>query len=171
MKKIFSYNKFDNELANSIVDTVYALAQKSLESKNFTAEYEDANAEVNEKFMKYCVESIPGQTFSAIDMVKNPMIHKDPFFLRTFDTILAQAITPVIPTVIASGYDQLFDVTQVGYGDNASYTVESNELFIVSNLAEGILRGATQTASNAEYTVTATRHQVSCFVDWYHVAS
>lgn len=116
MKKIFSYNKFDSELANSIVDTGYALAQKSLENKNFTAEYEDANAEFNTQFMKYCVESIPGVTFSSVEQVKSPMVHKDPFFLRTFDTIMAQVITPVIPTVLASGYDQLFDVTQVGWG-------------------------------------------------------
>ena len=32
------------------------------------------------------------------------------------DVVLAQILTPVIPTVVASGYDQLYDVTQVGFG-------------------------------------------------------
>lgn len=49
--------------------------------------------------------------------------------------------------------------------------MDSNELFIVSSLAEGIARGGVQTASNTEYTVTAKREQVALYVDWYHVAS
>ena len=49
--------------------------------------------------------------------------------------------------------------------------MDSNELFIVSSLAEGIARGGVQTASNTEYTVTAKREQVALHVDWYHVAS
>ncbi len=115
MKQIFSYNKFNEDIADSLVATCYALAQKSIEGKNNTPEYEDANRDFNEKFMKYCVENA-GMTWSGLDMVKSPMTYKKTGFLETFDTILAGAITPVVPTVAAEGYEQLYDVTQVGFG-------------------------------------------------------
>jgi len=38
------------------------------------------------------------------------------FMLHRFDTLLAQMITPVVPTVVAAGYENLYDVTQVGWG-------------------------------------------------------
>ena len=171
MKEMFSYNKFNNDVANELVDSGYALAQSYMAGKGNTAEYEDANKEFNASFMKYCVEQIPNMVFSSVEMIKDPMIHKNVFFTQTFETILAQVIAPVAPTVASQGYEQLYDVVQVGYGDNAKYTVESNELFIVSTLAEGIARGAVQTVSNTEYTVTAKREQVAAYVDWYHIAS
>lgn len=55
--------------------------------------------------------------------------------------------------------------------NNAKYLVDSNELFIVNTVAEGIARGGVQTAYNNEYTVTAQRKQISIYVDWYLVAS
>lgn len=116
MKKIFNYNKFNIGLADEIVDSMYTLTQKYLEGKSNTNEYQEMNQSVNEKFMKYCVESIPNTTFTSLQQIGNPMIHKNIFFLQTFDTILAQVITPVAPTVMANGYEELYDVTQVGWG-------------------------------------------------------
>ena len=72
----------------------------------------------------------------------------------------------VIPTVIASGYENLYETYQVGWGDNAKYTVESNEMFVVNDIAEGIARGGVQTSYNTEYTVQARPKQVSVYVDW-----
>lgn len=166
MRQMFSYTKFNDEVADNIVETFTTLVQKSIEGKNNTREYQEANAKLNETFMKYCVEAIPGAKFNSLEDVKNPMIHKDIFFIQKFNTVLAQAITPVVPTVIAAGYDELYDVTQVGYGDNAKYFVESNELFIVNDMAEGIARGGVQTTYNTEYTVQARRKQISIYVDW-----
>ena len=74
-------------------------------------------------------------------------------------------MTPVIPKLISNAYDNIYDVTQVGYGDNAKYTVRSNELFIVNDQAQGISRGGVQTAYDAEYTVSAKKTEVACFVD------
>lgn len=170
MKQIFSYNKFNEDIADSLVETCYSLAQKSIEGKNNTPEYVEANKTFNTEFMKYCVES-NGMKWTGLDMIKNPMVFKKTGFQETFNTILAGAITPVVPTVASAGYEQLYDVVQVGFGDSAKYTIDSNELFIVNSLAEGIARGGVQTASNNEYTVTAKREQVSLFVDWYHVSS
>ena len=49
--------------------------------------------------------------------------------------------------------------------------MDSNELFIVSSLAEGIARGGVQTASNTEYSVTAKREQVALYVDWLNISN
>lgn len=170
MKQIFSYNKFNEDVADNLVESLITLSQKALEGKSNTAEYQDANNEFSAQFMQYCVEQ-GGMSWTGMDMVKSPMVYKKTGFLETFDTILAGAITPVVPTVAAMGYEQLYDVTQVGFGDNAKYTVDSNELFIVSSIAEGIARGGVQTASNTEYSISTERKQVSLYVDWYHVAS
>jgi hypothetical protein len=99
------------------------------------------------------------------------MIHNDMYFIHRFNTILSQAITPVVPAVIASDYDQFYDVTQVGWGDSAKYTVNSNELFVVNDLATGISRGGLQTSYGTEYTVQASKKQIAIYLDWYHVAS
>ena len=111
MKKVFNYMKFNIAIADEIVEGIYSLTQKFIEGKSNTPEYIEANKVINDKFMKYCVEQIPGYTYSNIEDVKNPMVHKNQFFTQTFDTILAQAISPAIPTVLANGYEQLMEVT------------------------------------------------------------
>lgn len=166
MKRVFNYNHFGDQTADSLVETFNQLVNASIENKNNTKEYKELNQSFTENFMAHCVEAIPNMTFSGLDMVRNPMVHKDLFFLQRFNTILAQAITPAVPTVSASEYERLYDVTQVGFGDNAKYLVDSNELFIVNTVAEGIARGGVQTAYNNEYTVTAQRKQISIYVDW-----
>ncbi len=170
MKQIFSYNKFNDEVADSLVETLVTLSQKSLEGKSNTADYQDANKQFSESFMKFCVESA-GMSWTGMDMIKNPMVYKKQGFLETFDTIMAGAITPVVPTVAAMGYEQLYDVVQVGFGDSAKFTVDSNELFIVNSMAEGIARGGVQTASNTEYTIAAKREQVALYVDWLNISN
>lgn len=171
MRQTFNYTKFNEEKLDSMIESFSMLTEKSIEGKNDTKEYRELNNTLTNNFMKYCVESIPNAKFNSLDDIKNPMIHKNVFFLQTFNTILAQAITPAVPTVVASGYNELYDTTQVGYGDNARYYVESNEMFIVNDIAEGIARGGVQTAYNTEYTVQARRKQVSIYVDWYIVAA
>ena len=72
----------------------------------------------------------------------------------------------VVPTVCAQGFENLYDVTQVGWGDSAKYFVESNEMFIVSDAAVGIARGGVQTTYNTEYTVQASKKEVSAYCDF-----
>lgn len=55
--------------------------------------------------------------------------------------------------------------------DSAKYFVESNEFFIVNDIATGVAQGGLRTALNTEYTVSASPKQVGCFVDWYHVVA
>lgn len=170
MKKMFSYNKSGKVAQDTLVETFTGLVESYNEGKGRTAEYSETNQTFNNELMRYCVESIPNATFSLED-VRNPMVYNDVFFKHSFDTVLAQAIVPTVPTVISNNYNTMYDVTQVGFGDIAKYTVDSNELFVVNDMAEGIARGGIQTTYNTEYTVQTKRRQVSVFVDWYHVAS
>lgn len=173
MRKIFNYTKFSEERLNTLVESFGALCDAVMNGKADTAEYKEANRVFNESFMRECASAMPSyneDTFTLEDM-KNPMVHKNLFLLERFDTILAQAISPVVPTVVAQGYENLYDVTQVGYGDNAKYHVDSNEMFIVNDAAVGIRRGGVLTHFDTEYTVTAHKKEVACYVDWYHVAA
>lgn len=170
MKQNFTYTKFNEDTADTLVLSFGKLVEMSIAKKNETAEYKEANKNFSEALAEYCVEGT-GMTFTGLEMIKNPMVHTNPFYTTRFSNVLAQAITPAVPTVAASGYDVLYDVTQVGYGEAATYTVDSNELFIVNDLAEGVARGGVQTIYNNEYSVKATRKQISTFVDWYHVVS
>lgn len=157
MKRIFNYHVFNDEKLDSLVETFNLLVEKYSEGKSGTPEYNETNSKFNENIVRVCMEAIPGYTFNSVADVKNPMVHKDLFFLQRFNTILAQAITPAVPVVASNDYNQLYDVMQVGFGDNAKYTVDSNELYIVNSIAEGIARGGVQTVANNEYTVTASR--------------
>lgn len=44
-------------------------------------------------------------------------------------------------------------------------------MFIVSDSAIGVARGGVQTVFDQEYTVQASKKEVGCYVDWYHVAA
>lgn len=169
MKHIFSYNKFNDEALDNIVESGYALTQAFLEGKGNTHEYSEANSKFNEGLMRFCAEGNV-MKYNGLEDIKNPMVHKNSAFLEKFDVVLAQILTPVIPTVVSAGYDQLFDTVQVGFGDSGKFSVESNELFIVNDLAEGIRNGAQQTASNTEYTLQAQRQSVSLYCDWLKIA-
>lgn len=172
MRQMFSYNKFNEEKADSLVMAFSALTSRSLEGQTLhnSEEYKEANALFSKNIVEYCLEG-SGAVYNDIEDIKNPMVYSNPFFKSRFATILAQAITPVVPTVVSAGYNELFEVHQVGFGDNAKYTVDSNELYIVNDMAEGIKRGGQQTIYNNEYSVSASRKQISVFVDWYLVAS
>ena len=171
MKTVFNYNKFNNEVQDNLVEAFINLADGYMNGKAETNEYKELNRCFNEDFMRECVAAMPNTEFKGLEMLKNPMVFGDMFFLHRFDTLLAQMITPVVPTVVASGFENLYDVTQVGWGDNAKYFVESNEMFIVNDAAMGIARGGVQTMFNTEYTVTAHKKEVAAYVDWYHVAA
>lgn len=118
MKAIFNYNKFNDENKNTLVESFIALSNAFIEGKADTKEYKEANKQFNLEFMKECVSAVPGTDIEKFDLeqLKNPMLNTDVFFIHRFDTILAQMITPVVPTVIAAGFENLYDVTQVGWG-------------------------------------------------------
>lgn len=170
MRKNFSYVKFNDDKADTLVMAFNKLVDMVNENKGNTEEYKTANKLFSQNIVEYCVNGT-GLNYSNLEMVKNPMVYDNIIFKSRFATILAQAITPAVPTVISGNYDQLFEVFQVGFGNSAKYQVESNELYIVNDIAEGIKRGAQMTTYNQEYSVSASRRQISVFVDWYEVAA
>ena len=89
MRQTFNYTKFNEEKLDSMIESFSMLTEKSIEGKNDTKEYRELNNTLTNNFMKYCVESIPNAKFNSLDDIKNPMIHKNVFFLQTFNTILA----------------------------------------------------------------------------------
>lgn len=172
MSKVYT---FANAGQNATLDSLVAAFGELVDmrkSKSFTKndEYKEKNITFSESLLKYCFEE-SGREYTGLDMVKNPMNVKRTSFKETFDTVIAQVITPVMPKLTSERYSTLFDVEQVGFGDNAKYEVESNELFIISEAAEGIARGGIQTLYNNEYTVRASKRTVTVGLDWYHVAS
>lgn len=172
MAKMFTFaNAGQNDTLDSLVASFSELVQMRSD-KNFSkdASYDEKNSIFNESLIKYCFEE-SGREFTGLNMLKNPMATKRQAFKETFDTVIAQIITPVIPKSTSDKYNTLYDVSQVGFGDNGKFIVESNELFIISEEAEGIARGGIQTLYNEEYTVKASKRTVTIGVDWYHVAA
>lgn len=171
MRKTFSYRLAgQDEVLDDMVKAYSEIVDDFQAGKSKTTEYKQKNVVFSESIIKYCVEA-SGKEFTGLEMLKNPMVTVNTSFKDTFATVISQIITPTVPKVTSDTYSELYDVTQVGFGDNAAYEVESNELFIVCEGAEGIARGGMQTTANAEYTVTATKKTISVGVDWYHVAA
>ena len=77
MRKIFNYNKFNSDVQNTLVESFGALCDSYMDGKANTAEYQEANKQFNEEFMKECVSAIPHTEFSGLEMMKNPMINGD----------------------------------------------------------------------------------------------
>lgn len=116
MKHVFNYNKFNDAEFDTLIESGYALTQAYLAGKGNTAEYETANGEFTANLMKYCAEAVPNVRYNSLEDIKNPAVHESLFFTEKFNTVLAQILTPVVPTVLSNGYEQLYDVTQVGWG-------------------------------------------------------
>lgn len=171
MRKNFSYSLAGkDDMLDTIVASFDTLINDTLDSKSDTAEYKARNKTFNESIIKYCMETA-GKDYTGLDMLKNPMNTKNTSFKETFDTVISQIITPVLPKVVSEKYKTLYDVHQVGFGDNGIYQVKSNELFIINDSAEGLARGGVQTVHDTEYSIRATKRSLSIAVDWYLVAA
>lgn len=171
MRKNFSYSlEGKDEMLDTIVKSFDALVDDTLDRKSDTDEYKSRNKTFNESIIKFCMESA-GKEYTGLDMLKNPMNTKNASFKENFDTVISQIISPILPKVVSEKYKTIYDVHQVGFGDNGKYQVQSNELFIINDSAEGIARGGVQTIHDTEYTIRASKRSLSIGVDWYLVAS
>lgn len=171
-KLMFNYHSDHlDETGNDIVLAFNELVMDFRANKADTKEYKEKNMQFCEALSKYCVEE-SGNKWTDISMIKNPQISTyNTTFVNKFSTILAEMITPVVPAITSSEYNDFYEVTHVGWGDIAKYEVESNELFIVYDMAEGINRQNQQTTYNTEYTIQASKKTISTFVNWYHVCT
>lgn len=132
-KLTFNYSAGLDETQENLVLAFNELVADFRDNKSGTKEYKENNAKFTESFVRYCVEEA-GRKFTGLDMIKNPQLAlHNSRFVETFNTLLAQMITPAVPAVTSDEYTTLWDVHQVGWGDNAKFEVESNELTISSS--------------------------------------
>lgn len=172
----FNHTSLMDEVANSLVEAGVELTKKYSSTLDKSAtladreEYAKANTEFSSLYMKYCVEKA-GFRFTGLDMLKNPQVFGDVEFNKQFRAVLAQIITPVAPAVITEKYGMVAEVRQIGWGETARFIVRSNELFVVNDIAEGVLRGGMQRVYNDEFTVNPTPKQIRYDIPWYQIAA
>lgn len=170
-KHTFSYKDAGmNADMDNMVAAFSAICDAQLDKSYSREKYNEENKIFSESIVKFCVEAA-GHEYTGLDMLKNAQYTVSGTFRDTFAMVIARVITPVVPKLISNTYNELYEVAQLGFGDSATYQVNSNELFIVNDGAEGIARGGSQIIANNEYTVTASRKEITTSVDWYHVAS
>ena len=56
MRQTFSYLKFNDDKADTLVLAFNKLVQSTVENKNETEEYKEANKLFNENLVSYCME-------------------------------------------------------------------------------------------------------------------
>lgn len=173
MLQTFSYNK-QNDNFNDIIDTVIEHVGQNLENKrseNYAEEVKTLNAAI----VKYCLEGTryaEKYADNVLSAVKDPRVKRDATFKENFNAVIAEIIIAAAPMVSAPKYtDALAEVVQVGFGDTARFLANSNALFKVNEIAEGVQRGVLQPIYNDEYTVNCTPVEIATSINWYQVAA
>lgn len=162
----FQYAKLLDDTANQIVEAGIQLTKEYAELKGKSnEEYNEHKASFTESLMEYCTKKA-GYEFAGLNTVKNPQITRDEGFRKTFNAVIAQIITPVAPAVVSNRYMELADVIQIGFGDTARFPIRSNDLFFVSDVAEGVQFGGLQRLYNDEIVVNPTPKQIRYDIPW-----
>ena len=201
IRKYFTMNtstrdyNFLDEKGRALVDAGFKVAKQYYVNRSKKSEKKDAYqllaldggvdnySELNQKFVsklvKYSMEKAGMETaaFTNEDgsfnpaCVANPMVNKNSVFRDTFNAVIAQILTPIVPAMISADFMDMADVANIAYGDTARFIVHSNDTFYVTNQAEGILRGSIQRLYNDEITVNPSAYNIETAVDWYQVAA
>lgn len=191
IKKLFSLNgaTFLNEKEKVLVENGVDVVKKYFAQKEATSskksfadllgnmsdgDYQEQNEKLVTKICKYAVECADvGLDTSKFElsMVKNPRINRNQNFVRTFNAVIAQIMTPVVPAMISATYLDLADIHHVGWGDTAVFRIHSNDTFYVTRIAEGINQGTVQRLYNDELTVNPQPYNIKTTLDWYQVAA
>lgn len=193
IKKLFTLNESDknfsllDEKQKVLVESGYKVVKQYFAERNvnggkkeFASLLGDAKAEdiremnnkVVEKIAKYSADKAGFDTTNfTLKDVANPNVHNHPNFKYNFAAVMAQIMTPVIPAMVSSDFMDMADVSNVSWGDTARFKVNSNDVFYVTRMAEGILKGSVQRTYNNEITVNPEPYNITTAVDWYQVAS
>lgn len=134
--------------------------------------YKELNDAFMSKLVKYSLDKAGVDTtqFSVKD-IANPNLNKKQVFRETFNAVIAQIMTPIVPAMISAEFMDLADVAHIGYGDTGRFIVRSNDTFMVTRIAEGIVDGTIQRIYNDELTVNPEPYSIRTEVDWYQVAA
>lgn len=175
MLKMFNYKKSENALFNDVVDGIVDSARQHIEGIQNRKEYEEMQSDVCENLVKYCVSGTRYEDRFAnegIEIVKNPTVNSNHDFRENFDAVIAQVINATLPMTMSSRFaDTFMEIHHVGWGDSARFIIDSNELYQVNELAEGIHRGALQPIYNNEVVVNPQPVEIAVSIDWYLLAS
>lgn len=175
MLKMFNYKKSENALFNDVVDGIVDSARQHIEGIQNRKEYEEMQSDVCENLVKYCVSGTRYEDrFEAegLDLVKNPSVNSNRDFRENFDAVIAQVINATLPMTMSSRFaDTFMEIHHIGWGDTARFIIDSNELYQVNELAEGIHRGALQPIYNNEVVVNPQPVEIAVSIDWYLLAS
>jgi predicted RNA-binding protein Jag len=164
---------YEMQKSNTIQDPIKKANFKSMLGSVETVDNYD---ELNRKYMlalcKYAASKTGADvTNFTIDAVKNPNLTNRGIYKETFQAVISQVLTPVVPALVSAAFIDMADVSNVGFGDNGIFQVRSNDTFYVTHTAEGVLSGTVQRLYNKELTIQASDYSIKTAVDWYQVAS
>lgn len=163
-----------------LVKKFYAKKAKTSTKRSFaeimdgvnTDGYDELNDKLVSKIVKYSMERAGFNTQNfELSHVANPQVHNTMAFKETFNAVLAQIITPVVPAMISAEFLDMADIANIGWGDTARFIVRSNDLFYVNRISKGINQGSIQRLYNTELTVNPEPYNIKTTVDWYQVAA
>lgn len=173
----FKHMQMPDEAGNALIEAgvelvkLYSEGKKKDFNTSEREDYESKNKKFNESFVKYAVETSGVAKFTSTELLKNPMVYSDAGFLRKFNSVIAQILTPVAPAVVSEQFMAISEVKQIGWGETARFIVKPNDLFMVNDIAEGVKLGGLQRLYNNEATVNPTPKQIRYDLPFYHVAA
>jgi hypothetical protein len=164
-KMNFAYS--GDTISDGLVEQIVTLSHESITGHK-DAKYAEDNKNACIALIKFAAQGtlFADKVSADTAIAKEPMVRKA--CSQRFNYIISQVVSALLPE--GSAEDMIRDFAeyhQVGYGDTAVFRVDSNELFVVSDLAEGIRRGGLQKVYNDEFTVNPEPVHIGAFVDWY----
>lgn len=174
MKKFFAYKQSTDSSFNDVVDGALELARETYENKK-SSDYSEKNRLVCENLGKLGVANTRYESSyetEGLNLFKNPSVGRNSGVRENFDAVVAQVITAFLPEVANDQFEGYFaEVHQIGWGDTATFPIESNDLFKVNSKAEGIRKGVDQPMFDDEMTVNAKLVTIDTSIDWYPFAA
>lgn len=174
MERFFNYTKSVDNSFNSLVDCAIELSRSVYEGKK-PADYDVKNKELLTAMGKKAVEGTryeAGFETEGLGIFNRPMVKNNSTVRDNFNAVIAQVVNCIVPEVTNDTFSKFIgDIHQVGYGDTARFTIESNDLFKVNQKAEGVRKGVDQPMFDEEITVHAHPLTIDASIDWYPFAA
>ncbi len=157
---------FENVSPDRVKDS-YELLNNKITAGLLTQTFAEYNSNIELKFDK--------DTFVADlqtqNILRNPQHWKSYVFQDKFAVNYGQVISPIAQSLAVGFYDNQAQIHNLGWGDSFAINVESNEVLVVSELAQDTLKVASQTLKNKEYTAKPRPYGAGVSINFYHLAS
>lgn len=163
--------KYFSTVVNKVGENSITSKMKSLFSDTSVDSYAKDNEDFITTLVKYCFDKAnTGFAWNGLETIKNPMV-RNTAFKETFNSVIAQILTPVVPAVVSAQYMELAEIQNIGWGETGRFIIKPNEVFLVHEIAEGIQLGGLQRLYNDEVTVNPRPKQIFYNIEWYQVAA